>query len=96
MEQAEKEVCLQPQRNRSSPFSSRSAEAVEERRPPTSNPDIDEALRFLIDQVGFRDPSSDEEQELLKKIDWAIMPLMLSCFTLQYLDRILSIMLPFL
>jgi hypothetical protein len=50
----------------------------------------DEALRFLKDQHDVGEMTPEDEQRLLRKIDWMIMPLMWSCYCLQYLDKTLG------
>ena len=55
----------------------------------TSN-DGDEALRFLKNQHDVGELTAEEEKKLLRKIDWMIMPLMWSCYCLQYLDKTLG------
>ncbi|KAF2829055.1 allantoin permease [Ophiobolus disseminans] len=49
----------------------------------------DEALRFLKSQHAVGDLSPAEEEKLIRKIDWMVMPLMWSCYCLQYLDKTL-------
>jgi hypothetical protein len=34
--------------------------------------------------------TEEEEKKLIRKIDWMIMPLMWSCYCLQYLDKTLG------
>lgn len=52
--------------------------------------DGDAALAFLRNEdtriVSF---TVDQERDLVRKIDWRIMPLMFCCYTLQYLDKTL-------
>ena len=57
--------------------------------------DADSALEFLRNahDVGALTPES--ERKLLRKIDWMIMPLMSCCYTLQYLDKTLGMILCF-
>lgn len=52
--------------------------------------DGDEALRFLKNQHDVGELTAEEEKKLLRKIDWMIMPLMWSCYCLQYLDKTLG------
>lgn len=55
---------------------------------PTQNGD--EALQFLKSQHDVGELTPEEEKRLLRKIDWMIMPLMWSCYCLQYLDKTLG------
>lgn len=55
---------------------------------PTQNGD--EALQFLKNQHNVSELTSEDEKKLLRKIDWMIMPLMWSCYCLQYLDKTLG------
>ena len=50
----------------------------------------DEALQFLKNQHDVGELTPEEEKRLLRKIDWMIMPLMWSCYCLQYLDKTLG------
>jgi hypothetical protein len=52
--------------------------------------DGDEALRFLKSQHAVGEMTEEEEKKLIRKIDWMIMPLMWSCYCLQYLDKTLG------
>jgi hypothetical protein len=52
--------------------------------------DGDEALRFLKSQHAIGEMTAGEEKKLVRKIDWMIMPLMWSCYCLQYLDKTLG------
>jgi hypothetical protein len=72
--------------------------------PPTPSSDIevgsvaiaedskggDEALRFLKNQHAVGELTAEEEKKLVSKIDWMIMPLMWTCYCLQYLDKTLG------
>jgi len=49
----------------------------------------DAALRFLKSQHAVGALTAAEEKKLVLKIDWMIMPLMWSCYCLQYLDKTL-------
>ncbi|OAL03728.1 MFS general substrate transporter [Phaeosphaeriaceae sp. SRC1lsM3a] len=51
--------------------------------------DGDEALRFLKNQHDVGELTAEEEKKLVRKIDWMIIPLMWSCYCLQYLDKTL-------
>lgn len=53
--------------------------------------DGDEALRFLKNQHDVGELTAEEEKKLLRKVDWMIMPLMWSCYCLQYLDKTLGV-----
>jgi len=55
---------------------------------PSLTADADAALGFLR-QDGEFNPSNIDEKALVRKIDWMIMPLMFSCYILQYLDKTL-------
>lgn len=50
----------------------------------------DAALAFLNDESTGREMTAEDEKKLVRKIDWMIMPLMWSCYCLQYLDKTLS------
>jgi hypothetical protein len=50
----------------------------------------DEALRFLKNQHVVGELTAEEEKKLVRKIDWMIMPLMWTCYCLQYLDKTLG------
>jgi len=50
----------------------------------------DAALRFLKSQHAVGALTAAEEKKLVRKIDWMIMPLMWSCYCLQYLDKTLG------
>lgn len=52
--------------------------------------DGDEALRFLKNQHAVGEMTEEDERKLVRKIDWMIMPLMWSCYCLQYLDKTLG------
>jgi hypothetical protein len=52
--------------------------------------DGDEALRFLKNQHAVGEMTAEDERKLVRKIDWMIMPLMWSCYCLQYLDKTLG------
>lgn len=49
----------------------------------------DDALDFLQHEGAVREMTAEDEQKLRRKIDWMIMPLMWSCYCLQYLDKTL-------
>ncbi|RMZ73477.1 major facilitator superfamily transporter [Pyrenophora seminiperda CCB06] len=49
----------------------------------------DEALSFLKNAHDVGELTPEGEKRLLRKIDWMIMPLMWSCYCLQYLDKTL-------
>jgi hypothetical protein len=50
----------------------------------------DEALRFLKSHHDVGELTPEGEKALLRKIDWMVMPLMWSCYCLQYLDKTLG------
>ena len=50
---------------------------------------VDAAYEFLRVE-GSTVLSDIDEQRLVRKIDWMIMPLMWACYNLQYLDKVLS------
>jgi hypothetical protein len=52
--------------------------------------DGDEALRFLKSHHAVGELTIEDEKKLLRKIDWMVMPLMWSCYCLQYLDKTLG------
>lgn len=49
----------------------------------------DDALDFLQHEGPVREMTEQDEKTLRRKIDWMIMPLMWSCYCLQYLDKTL-------
>lgn len=49
----------------------------------------DAALDFLRHEGEVREMTLEDEKRLRRKIDWMIMPLMWSCYCLQYLDKTL-------
>lgn len=49
----------------------------------------DDALDFLRHEGTMREMTAADEKTLRRKIDWMIMPLMWSCYCLQYLDKTL-------
>ena len=59
---------------------------------PISDSKVDNALTFLQqnEQVSYV-LSSDEDKKLVRKIDMMLMPLMAAVFTIQYLDKTISI-----
>jgi hypothetical protein len=56
---------------------------------PRPSSQVDDALRFIRNQDSFSDIElcSQAEKELVKKIDWMLMPLMAAMYNLQYLDK---------
>lgn len=54
----------------------------------------DEALQFLKNNHNVGAFTAEEEKRLVRKIDWMIMPLMWSCYCLQYLDKTLGKLAP--
>ena len=57
---------------------------------PCPSSQVDDALRFIRDQSGEEqlvDLSPCAEKELVRKIDWMLMPLMAAMYNLQYLDK---------
>jgi hypothetical protein len=50
---------------------------------------VDDALRFIREQQNLPDLELNlhDEKELVKKIDWMLMPLMAVIYNLQYLDK---------
>jgi hypothetical protein len=57
--------------------------------------DGDAALAFL-NREEIIEFTPEQERKLVRKIDWMIVPLMWSCYFLQYLDKTLSILAPFI
>ncbi|KAF2112864.1 allantoin permease [Lophiotrema nucula] len=57
--------------------------------PESTTDDGDEALNFLKNQHDVGELTLEEEKKLVRRIDWMIMPLMWSCYCLQYLDKTL-------
>lgn len=55
----------------------------------TSTRNADDALDFLQHEGPVRDMTEQDEKTLRRKIDWMVMPLMWSCYCLQYLDKTL-------
>lgn len=51
--------------------------------------EVDAALEFLQTE-GSAVMSEMDEKKLVRKIDFMIMPLMWTCYNLQYLDKVLS------
>jgi hypothetical protein len=49
----------------------------------------DAALDFLRHEGEGVEMTVKDEQELVRKIDWMIMPLMFGCYVAQYLDKTL-------
>ena len=47
----------------------------------------DEALKFLHGDIDHGLVTAVDEKKLLRKIDWMIVPLMWSCYFLQYLGE---------
>jgi hypothetical protein len=60
---------------------------------PRPSSQIDAALCFIRDQGNLPDLrlSKPAEKELVKKIDWMLMPLMATIYNLQYLDKTIRI-----
>lgn len=54
-----------------------------------STRNADDALDFLQHEGAVREMTEEDEKTLRRKIDWMIMPLMWSCYCLQYLDKTL-------
>lgn len=56
-----------------------------------STKNADDALDFLQHEgtTAVRAMTAQDEKTLRRKIDWMIMPLMWSCYCLQYLDKTL-------
>lgn len=56
---------------------------------PRPSSQIDDALHFIRNQeiLPETELSSHAEKELVKKIDWMLMPLMAAIYNLQYLDK---------
>jgi hypothetical protein len=52
--------------------------------------DGDAALAFL-NREEVIEFTPEQERKLVRKIDWMVVPLMWSCYFLQYLDKTLSI-----
>ncbi|KAF7125849.1 hypothetical protein CNMCM5793_002142 [Aspergillus hiratsukae] len=61
---------------------------VEAKVGPWSSGKADAALEFLSAE-GTVSVSDIDEKNLVRKIDWMIMPLMWACYNLQYLDKVL-------
>jgi hypothetical protein len=51
--------------------------------------DVDEALKFLEANSDTISLEHVNEKELMRKVDWTLMPLMLLCYLLQYSDKTL-------
>ncbi|PSN69374.1 MFS general substrate transporter [Corynespora cassiicola Philippines] len=49
--------------------------------------DTDQALQFLRQNETGEEASIVNENELVKKVDWMIVPIMFACYFLQYLDK---------
>lgn len=50
--------------------------------------DMDTAFNY-IQNAGNNSGSLVSEKELLRKIDWRIVPIMFACYTMQFVDKIL-------
>lgn len=50
--------------------------------------DVDEALPFLANEH-VTPLSEADEKKLVRKIDWRIVPLLLACYMLEFLDKTL-------
>lgn len=50
--------------------------------------DMDTALTY-IQNARNGDGSSVNEKQLLRKIDWRIVPIMFACYTMQFIDKVL-------
>ncbi|KAJ9143387.1 MFS general substrate transporter [Pleurostoma richardsiae] len=48
---------------------------------------VDEALRDIVDLGGDVEVSEEESRRVLRKIDWALVPLMCILYIMQYLDK---------
>ncbi|RYO25139.1 Thiamine pathway transporter [Alternaria tenuissima] len=83
----EKEVVHESKSGNTSPSPPHSDIEIGVVEEPSKNGD--EALKFLksAHDVGVLTP--EDEQRLVRKIDWMIMPLMWCCYCLQYLDKTL-------
>jgi hypothetical protein len=53
--------------------------------------DVDEALRFLKNNVGGGETVHVDDKKLMRRVDWMLMPLMFACYYLQYTDKTLSV-----
>lgn len=51
------------------------------------NPGMDEALNYIRNAGSSASPVN--EKQLLRKIDWRIIPIMFACYTMQFLDKVL-------
>lgn len=71
---------LEPKTGFFSPTLSQNAE--QEGLTPAARSDGDDALKFLAAHATLEDAPLEETTGVLRKVDWMIMPLMLSCFTL--------------
>lgn len=49
--------------------------------------DIDAALYYI--QNATKTGSFVNEKQLLRKIDWRIVPIMFACYTMQFVDKVL-------
>lgn len=49
---------------------------------------MDTALAY-IQNAGNNSGSSINEKQLLRKIDWRIVPIMFACYTMQFIDKVL-------
>ena len=64
--------------------------SLEEGKLSASIKDGDEALKFLRREEMGDEIAQVDEKKLVRKIDFMIVPLMWSCYFLQYLDKTLS------
>ena len=51
--------------------------------------DVDEALLFLRQHAESGEVTTIDDKKLMRKVDWLLMPLMFSCYYLQYTDKTL-------
>lgn len=49
--------------------------------------DVDKALEFLKHNETGDEHTIVDERKLVTRIDWMIVPIMLACYFLQYLDK---------
>ncbi|KUI63989.1 hypothetical protein VM1G_10738 [Cytospora mali] len=64
------------------------AATMDSERQSLEHKDVDAALEFLnAEELGTM--SVVDEKQLVRKIDWRIMPVMWACYNLQYLDKTL-------
>lgn len=77
-----------PDKDANMAFDSNSHQSVSETYPHKAEiRDGDDALNFLRSEATPRETEDINEKQLVRKIDWMVMPLMFCCYCLQFLDK---------